>query len=211
MEGRVADFVKAPKQDTVQHRFTAALTVSLLVHALLLSLQFGVVTIDLPGLGNPPLNVTLELPTEPLPPPDPVPPPLERLPTERPAPMQGLTVLAQAAEKAPPAAQPAPRKRPPKKAKKQTQKKVGAPRMADQPIDATRVIAQNAVESEFAMPLPEPPGTDISTLEVTEAQDGTDTPTPTTMATDTTETSPMRMIGNARAKPTVKPMRVCKP
>ncbi|MBW8900070.1 MAG: TonB C-terminal domain-containing protein [Massilia sp.] len=155
----------ASSQDASGRRLTMGVLVSLLLHGLVLSLQFGIPGLR-PGPGTP-IAVRLTPPpaTEPIPPPPampvPVPPPASvatapvppALPQQKlPVPHHGFTVVDPVVPAPPPAA-PAPPPAPPPRRVAKRRRKMPTPRVADG-LHA-RVIAQDAhQDSTFDVPLP---------------------------------------------------------
>lgn len=162
----------AQPHGTANRRLAWGLLVSLLFHAFILSLQFGVPGMALQGARSA-INITL---AQVLPPvrqtqvapviPDPV-PPAPQLP--RPAPVTGMRLVD-------PVAKPLPA--PPPRPKMTRKNKRKAPRIsaplprpeADAPV---RVIAQASnPDSEFIVPLPQPEEAVEKTIDPAEAQHG---------------------------------------
>ena len=166
------------RADRADRRLPGALLVSLLLHALVLLLQFGV-----PGLGSPgapaPLTVHLsQAEPSPLAPAVPVPPsPLPEMAIAPPArrPPSGMQlvdpVAAPPAPPAPPAvkARPKVRKDAPRRAKR-----ISSPLVADTIDDSVRVIAQDMAVSEFNMPVAKPEEAEEKSVDAKDAQHGDD-------------------------------------
>ncbi len=164
--------------DRADRRLLGGLLASLLLHALILLLQFGV-----PGLGSPgtpaPLTVRLSqadpAPVEPaLPAPAPpapemaVAPPAQRAATG----MQLVDpVAAPPAPLAPPAvkARPKVRKDTPRRAKR-----ISSPLVDDAIDDSVRVIAQDMTVSDFNMPVAKPEEAEEKSVDAKDAQHGDD-------------------------------------
>jgi TolA protein len=158
---------RAASPDLVNRRLVGGLLLSIVFHALLLSLQFGV-----PGLGLPspikPQPVSIKIvPVEPAPPPVPA-PSLEQLPPLPPAPAPtGMRLLA-----------PAPAPVPPVVAKSRPVKprRISRPLPPRKPVESpTRVIAQDQNPNDrFAVPQPQPEQSVQKTSDPKEAQEGGD-------------------------------------
>jgi TolA protein len=160
---------RAAPPDLVNRRLATGVLLSMLAHALLLSLQFGV-----PGLGMPspsapqPISVKLA-PVEPALP-QVVAPSLDALPPlplPLPPPPSGMRVIAPA-----PPALPAPKAIKPKRSKPRRVSRPLPPR--DLVETPTRVIAQDNKLSDFALPMPQPEEAEQKTIDPKEAQDGSD-------------------------------------
>ncbi len=162
----------AAPAEFVNRRLATGLLLSILVHGVLLLLQFGV-----PGLGVPapsapqPISVKLA-PAEPQLPPV-VAPSLDALPPlplpPLPAPPAGMRVIAPAPEapKAPVAQAVKPKRSKPRRISRPL-----PPR--DLVETPTRVIAQDNKLSDFALPMPQPAEAQQQTTDPKEAQDGAD-------------------------------------
>lgn len=161
-------------------RLVGGLLVSLLLHALVLLLQFGV-----PGMGTPgssaPLTVVIANVVAP-PPPEPVPPPPPLLdaavppPAVKPAPVGGMRLVdpvpqPEAVPAAPAVkAKPKLKKGPPRRAKR-----ISPPLPAHETLEQpTKVIAQDTTVNEFALPVVRPEEAEQKTVDVKEAQVGDD-------------------------------------
>ena len=174
---------QAAPVERAQRRLLGGLLASLLLHGVVLLLQFGV-----PGMGMsgspPPLTVRIANAD-----PTPVSAPLEPLPPEPPAPVTppALTPPAPVAsgmrlvDPAPvPVAEPPPA--PPVKAKPRVKKdaarrarRISPPLPAlDSVEEPTKVIAQDATVNEFAVPILRPEEAEQKTLDIKDAQAGED-------------------------------------
>ena len=161
---------RAKQTGIANRRLASGLLLSLIVHGLLLSLQFGVPGLGLPSPSTPqPINITLA-PVEPALPAVAA-PSLEQLPplplAPLPAPSTGMRVIAPAMPKAP--------------VPKAIKPKQGKPRRISRPLPPrdlvdtpARVIAQDNKLSDFAVPMPQPEEAPQKTIDPKEAQDGTD-------------------------------------
>lgn len=164
----------APPRDAGSRRLAAGLLVSLLVHALILSLQFGVPGMALQGTRSA-INITLAHvlpPTQPQA--KPVAPdsvlPAPPLPSS--APITGMRLVDPVARPAPlPPSRPAVvRKDKPRKARR-----VSTPLPQPEADAPVRVIAQASnLGSEFVVPLPQPEESVQKTIDPAEAQHGSD-------------------------------------
>ncbi|HZV67233.1 MAG TPA: hypothetical protein VFG03_20275, partial [Telluria sp.] len=162
---------RAPATDLANRRMAAGLLLSLLLHALVLSLQFGV-----PGLGLPgPAPITVRLAN--VAPPPPVPEPIAAEPSvplpEAAAPSKPANgmVLLDPLPPPPSPAKPAVRKGKPRQAKR-----ISTPLPALEPSEApTRVITQDQNPNDkFVVPLARPEESVQKTIDPKEAQAGTD-------------------------------------
>jgi TonB family protein len=162
--------------DHPDRRLIGGLLVSLLVHGLILLLQFGVPGLGLPGA--PPLTVRIaaaDVAPAPLPPPVPVPvsdtdaaPPL--LPPPRS--VTGLQLVEPVVAPPPPVvkATPAVKKDKPRKAKR-----ISTPLVAHETlVEPSRVIAQDSVINDFSVPLARPEEAEEKTIDLKQAQQGED-------------------------------------
>jgi TolA protein len=148
------------------------------VHAVILSLQFGIPGLGMPNFKPPPVMRIIQLapvskPTPPVPEPVPLepiavapPPPLAPA-----APRQGMTVVAPQKKVRPPMRKaPVPQK----KAITAPRKSTPLPALEEGSV-ATRVIAQDASkDSAFNVPVPVPPEAEQKVLDKLEAQQGSD-------------------------------------
>ncbi|HEU4373553.1 MAG TPA: TonB C-terminal domain-containing protein, partial [Telluria sp.] len=155
---------RAASSDLVNRRLVSGLLLSLLFHAILLALQFGV-----PGLGlptpfkQPPISIILA-PPEPAP--SAVAPPVEAPAPAPPAPApSGMRLVAPAAP-APVVAKAKPAKR----------RRISRPLPPREPVEApTPVIAQDQNPNDsFVVPLPKPQEAEQKSTDPKEVQDGAD-------------------------------------
>ena len=171
--------------DRADRRLLGGLLVSLLLHGLVLLLQFGVPGMGTPG-GTPPLSVRIAsadpvstpAPPPPLPSPQPTVPLPAVVPAIAPPPATGMRLVDPVPAPEPVAPPPAP----PAKAKSKVSK--GVPRRARRispPLPArdtleepTKVIAQDATVNEFALPIVRPEEAEQKTLDIKDAQAGED-------------------------------------
>ncbi|MES2757170.1 MAG: TonB C-terminal domain-containing protein [Pseudomonadota bacterium] len=165
---------RAEASDLVNRRLASGLLLSIVLHALLLSLQFGVPGLGLPSPGRPqPIHITLA-PVEPALPPVAA-PALDALPPLPLAPLPpasaGMRVIAPAPAPAVPKA-PVPKAVKPKRSKPRRISRPLPPR--DLVETPTRVIAQDNKLSDFALPMPQPEEAEQKTIDPKEAQDGRD-------------------------------------
>lgn len=161
--------------DHADRRLIGGLAVSLLLHALVLLLQFGVPGLGLPG-APPPLTVRIAAVAPPAPPlPAPVSeadgplPPLAPVPPRPAGGMQMVDpVVAPAAPL--PKATPLVRKGKPRRARR-----ISTPLPAHETeAEMTRVIAQDSKLNDFAVPVARPEEAEKKTVDITEAQHGED-------------------------------------
>jgi len=162
---------RAPATDLANRRMGAGLLLSLLLHALVLSLQFGV-----PGLGLPgPAPITVRLAN--VAPPPPVPEPIAAEPSvplpESAAPSKPANGMVLLDPLPPP---PAPAKPAVRKGKPRQAKRISTPLPALEPSEApTRVITQDQNPNDkFVVPLARPEESVQKTIDPKEAQAGTD-------------------------------------
>lgn len=166
----------APAYDAVNQRMVGGLVVSIIVHALLLSLQFGIPGLSLPTHKSPAVSVRLASTPPPVPEAETAPlypvPASPQLQTEPAAPRHGMTVVAPQHKSVPPV-----RKAPAlqKKAIVSPRKSTPLPALEESAV-ATRVIAQDsAKDSKFNVPVPVPPEAEQKVIDKLEAQAGSDT------------------------------------
>ncbi|MDB5934587.1 MAG: hypothetical protein JWQ01_1931 [Massilia sp.] len=152
---------RADSPDLVNRRLASGLMLSIILHALLLSLRFGVPGLGLPSPFKPaPISITLA-PAEPEPP---------------------VLVAAAVAEPLPPAVTgmrmvaPQPMAAKPTKPKRSRRRRVSRPLPPRELVETpTRVIAQDQHLSDiFVVPMPQPQEAEQKTVDPKEAQDGTD-------------------------------------
>src|SRR6478735_476663 len=166
---------RATSASRADRRLAVGLVVSLLLHAALLLLQFGVPDLGLSGAA-PALTVRIAaapLPPEPLPPvPVPV-PDAAPLPPAPPAPVSGMRLVnpvveATPAPAPPPKATPVVKKGPPRKARR-----ISPPIPAiSTVVEPTRVITQDTIANEFNVPLARPEEAEQKTVDPQAVQHG---------------------------------------
>lgn len=166
---------RAPSADHPDRRLIGGLLVSLLLHGLLLLLQFGVPGLGLPGT-PPPLTVRIVAaasPPAPLPVPDVAPTPAPPAPPLPPAPVSGMQVLDPVPAPPPP---PPPKAVPVvKKAQPRRAKRISPPLPARETlVEPPRVITQDSTLNEFKVPLARPEEAEQKTIDLNEAQHGED-------------------------------------
>lgn len=143
-------------------RLGVGIAISVALHGLLLSLQFGVPGLDLGGGG--PISITLAPSTSPLPPLPPLPPPplpaapiaaapppQPPIPPAAPAPTRGLRLVDRPA---PPVVQA--EARPPKQTRRPKRSKPAAPKRTLREVPTPVIAAAPDLESEFTVPVPLP-------------------------------------------------------
>ena len=161
-------------------RLLGAVLVSLLLHGLVLLLQFGVPSLGLPG--TPPLTIRIAVaddPVLPAPTPNPAPLPLPEPPVPLPAappaspPRQvsGMQLVDPVIAAPPPVkATPAVRKAKPRRAKR-----VSTPLPAQETlVEPSRVISQDSTLNDFNVPVARPEEAEEKTIDIKEAQHGED-------------------------------------
>jgi TonB family protein len=160
--------------DHADRRLIGGLVVSLLLHALVLLLQFGVPGLGLPG-APPPLTVRIAAvvpqPT-PAPQPEPDSPVPQPPPPVAPRPASGMQMLDPVAAPAapPPKATPLVKKGTPRRARR-----ISTPLPAHETeVETTRVIAQDSKLNDFSVPIARPEEAEKKTVDLTEAQHGED-------------------------------------
>ena len=172
---------RASSADRADWRLVCGLLVSLLLHGIVLLLQFGV-----PGLGAPgaPQRLSVRIANADNTPPPPVPLPGVSATTPAPAPalvpapgnVTGMRLVDPA--QAPPAAPapPAVKARPlVKKDERRRAKRISAPLPnPEKLVEAPRVIAQDATLNDFSVPLAQPEEAKEKTIDQKEAQHGED-------------------------------------
>lgn len=160
----------APARAPANRRLAWGLLVSLLFHALLLSLQFGVPGMALQGVRSA-INITLAQVSPPV-----VQPQTEALvpdaavpaPPPPPAAVAGMRLVD-------PVAKPPPRPRAVRKNKPRKARRVSTPLPQPEADTPVRVIAQASnPDSEFVVPLPQPEEAVQKTIDPAEAQHGSD-------------------------------------
>lgn len=164
----------APPRDAASRRLAAGLLVSLLAHALILSLQFGLPGMALQGARSA-IDITLahvlpptQLQADPVAPDSVLPAP----PLPPPAPVTGMRLVDPVARPAP---RPPPRPAVVRKDKPRKARRVSAPLPQPEADAPVRVIAQASNPgSEFVVPLPQPEEPVQKTIDPAEAQHGSD-------------------------------------
>jgi TolA protein len=166
----------ASHADHPDRRLIGGLVVSLLLHALLLLLQFGV-----PGMGGPgptpPLSVRLAsadpAPPAPAPLPEPLPDAAVPTPVAPPRPVSGMQLRDPVLAPPPPPpvkATPAVKKDKPRRARR-----ISTPLPAHETlVEPSRVISQDSTLNDFVVPLPRPEEAEQKTVDLKEAQQGED-------------------------------------
>ncbi|NHZ87699.1 TonB family protein [Massilia sp. CCM 8733] len=177
-------------------RLVGAVLVSLLVHGLILSLQFGIPALGLPGSATP-VEVRLAdvvnepIPTPPLDTPVPVPPlpsPSSLPEPDKPAaPTGGMRLIDPVPAPAPVPTPVTPRLAV-KKDKPRKAKRISPPLPATDALAMdSRVMVQDSVVNDFAVPMPRPEEAEQKTIDLKEAQHGTDDGTEATSAAEVAE------------------------
>jgi TonB family protein len=160
---------RAASADLVNRRLVVGLLLSIILHAMLLSLQFGVPGLGLPAPFKPqPISITI-VPAEPVPATVSAPPVRDLAPMPpAPAPT-GMQVLA-------PAPRPTPAAPVVAKAKPVKPRRISRPLPPREPVESpTRVIAQDQNPNDsFVVPLPQPQESVQKTVDPKDAQDGSD-------------------------------------
>jgi TonB family protein len=157
---------RADSSDLVNRRLAGGLLLSILLHALLLSLRFGVPGLGLPSPVTPqPISITIAPPAPPVPPAVEAPAAEEARPPPVPAPAQtGMQVVAPAT--------PLPK---PVKPKRSKPRRVSRPLPPRELVDTpTPVIAQDLHPNDFIAPMPQPQEAEQKTVDPKQAQDGSD-------------------------------------
>ncbi len=163
----------ASPADHPDRRLIGGLLVSLLLHGLVLLLQFGVPGLGAPGT-PPPLTVRIAAvnsPAPPLPVPVPVPevvaPPS---PPKTPRPVTGMQVVDPVETRPPPKAVPVVKKDRPRRAKR-----ISTPMASHETlVEPSRVISQDSTANDFKVPLPRPEEAVAKSIDPKEAQEGED-------------------------------------
>jgi len=161
--------------DNGDRRLIGGLVVSLLLHALVLLLQFGVPGLGLPG-APPPLTVRIAAVAPPAPPlPAPLPEPDSPIPPPSPAPLRPTSGMQMIDPVVTPAA-PLPKATPlVKKGKPRRARRISTPLPAQETeAEMTRVIAQDSKLNDFSVPVARPEEAETKTVDITEAQHGED-------------------------------------
>ena len=161
---------RASLADHPDRRLIGGLLVSLLLHGLVLLLQFGVPGLGVPGT-PPPLTIRIAAPA-PAPEVSPAPPLPLPAPPVPPRPVSGMRVLDPVL--APP---PAPVKATPlvKKDKPRRARRISPPLPARETlVEPPRVISQDNVLNDFTVPLARPEEAEQKTVDIKEAQHGED-------------------------------------
>jgi outer membrane biosynthesis protein TonB len=165
------------KSGSSDRRLLGGLLVSLLLHALVLLLQFGVPGMGTPG-SSPPLTVVIAnvaKPAQPEPPPPVADAPVP-LPVVKPAPVGGMRLFDPAPQPEPvSAAAPVKAKIKLKKGPPRRAKRISPPLPAHETLEQpTKVIAQDTNVNEFALPVVRPEEAEQKTVDVKQAQVGDD-------------------------------------
>ena len=164
----------APPRLSAERRLAWGLFISLLFHALILSLQFGVPGMALQGARSA-IDITLArvLPPVPAPPEPVVPDPaVPDAPVAPAAPSSGMRLVDPVPKPIP---APPPRPKAVKKDKPRKAPRVSAPLPKPEVDTPTRVIAQvDNPDSEFVVPLPQPEEATRKTIDPVEAQHGSE-------------------------------------
>lgn len=202
--GAVAQRRLAPDQGN--RRLVGALLVSLLVHGVILSLQFGIPALGLPGSATP-IEVRLaDVADQPAPAPPPaVPVPLAPLPMpalaepDKPvAPPGGMRLIDPVPAPLPVPALVTPRLAV-KKDKPRKAKRISPPLPASDALAMdSRVMVQDAVVNDFAVPMPRPEEAEQKTIDLKEAQHGTDDGTEATTAAEVAEAARAARVAETR-------------
>ncbi|MES2016978.1 MAG: TonB family protein [Pseudomonadota bacterium] len=164
------------RADHPDRRLIGGLLVSLLLHGLVLLLQFGVPGLGVPGAPPPPLTVRLApVPTPPAPAPAPIPAPetnaARALPLPPPPPVSGMQVVdAVPTPPPPPQAVVVVKKDQPRRAKRI--RSLLPPR--ETLVEPPRVIAQDSTKNDFVVPLARPDEAEQKTIDPKQAQHGDD-------------------------------------
>ncbi len=190
-------------------RLVGAVLVSLLVHGLILSLQFGIPALGLPGsatpievrladvteqpVPTPPLDAPV--PVAPLPVPSPLPEPDKPL-----APTGGMRLIDPVPAPAPaPVPTPVTPRLAVKKDKPRKAKRISPPLPATDALAMdSRVMVQDSVVNDFAVPMPRPEEAEQKTIDLKEAQHGTDDGTEATSAAEVAEAARAAQQAEAR-------------
>ena len=160
-------------------RLLGGLLVSLLLHALILLLQFGVPGMGTPG-SSPPLTVVLANADAPPLPEPPAPAPVADagvpIPAVKPAPASGMRLVDPVAQPEPVPAAPAVKAKPKlKKGPPRRARRISPPLPAHETLEQpTKVIAQDSTLNEFALPVVRPEEAEQKTVDVKQAQVGDD-------------------------------------
>ncbi|MCY0910735.1 TonB family protein [Massilia antarctica] len=170
---------RRPPRDQGKRRLLGAVLVSLLVHGLILSLQFGIPALGLPGSATPIEVRLIDAAVAPAPAPTPA-PVVEVAPlplpagATPPAPVSGMRLVDPVPAPAPVPVPVTPRLAV-KKDKPRKAKRISAPLPASDALAMdTRVIAQDVVVNDFSVPMPRPEEAQQKTIDLKEAQHGTD-------------------------------------
>ncbi|RSZ59771.1 cell envelope integrity protein TolA [Massilia atriviolacea] len=200
-------------QDRGNRRLIGAVLVSLLVHGVILSLQFGIPALGLPGSATPievrladaavdPAPTPTPTPTPaPAPSPDaalPVPPAPLAAPVTPAAPSGGMRLIDPVPAPAPVPTPVTPRLAV-KKDKPRKAKRISPPLPATDALAMdTRVIVQDAVVNDFAVPMPRPEEAEQKTIDLKEAQHGTDDGTEASSAAEVAEAARAAQLAETR-------------
>ncbi|HEX8613805.1 MAG TPA: TonB family protein [Telluria sp.] len=193
--------------DQGKRRLVGALLVSLLVHGLILSLQFGIPALGLPGSAtpievrladvasqpNPPAPLDAAMPAPPLPSTSSLPEP------DKPAAPGGGMRLIDPVPAPPPVPTPVTPRLAVRKDKPRKAKRISPPLPATDALAMdTRVMVQDSVVNDFAVPMPRPEESEQKTIDLKEAQHGTDDGTEATSAAEVAEAARAAQLAETR-------------
>ncbi|NHZ79718.1 TonB family protein [Massilia sp. CCM 8695] len=197
---------RRPPREQGTRRLLGAVLVSLLVHGVILSLQFGIPALGLPGSATPIEVRLLDAAIDPVPAPTPSAPVVEVAPlplpagATPPAPASGMRLVDPVPAPAPVPAPVTPRLAV-KKDKPRKAKRISPPLPASDALAMdTRVIAQDAIVNEFSVPMPRPEEAQQKTIDLKEAQHGTDDGTEATSAADVAEAARAAQLADTLRK-----------
>ena len=163
--------------DRLERRLAGALLVSLALHALVLSLHFGVPGLGTSAGGAAPVTVRLGVPSAvPVPAPPALSAPLPSALQDLPIPPAAIAPVAPGMRLVDPRPIPAPPQQPAlpvRRARKA--RRIGSPVPHDMERVAPRVIAQDALDKDFVVATPQAQEAEQKTLDPKEAQAGSDT------------------------------------
>ncbi len=166
---------RAPSVDQLNRRLIGAVLVSLLLHALVLSLRFGVPGLGL-GLasGGAPINIRIAKmsadPAPPVPPLAPTPVADAPVPAATTPPVSGMGLVDP--RPAPVPLAPAPAAPPLRRERPRQARRISSPVPRDLDRVAPRVIAQDALVNDFTVAPPQPEEAEQKTLDPQQAQLG---------------------------------------